>query len=289
MDGINDAIDLSSVEETGLFTLFNRAIESRSEDPILRDEKAEELVDRIDPLLKKKSGKMARQLRDRSIDPRLTVHIALRARKYDDYARDFLSRNPDGVIVNIGCGMDTRFFRIDNGRLQFFDIDLPELIRFKRKLLAENDRYHMIGQSVLDHSWMKDVEKYDRRVLFLAEGLFMYLPEEKVKKLILDMQERFPESELVCELTNRTWVEGFWGKLTSMKLKNRMKIGADAAFTFGVDHPNELETWGDGIEFVEQWFYMDDDHPKIGWMRIFKNIAIFRNAQYTARYILHGN
>jgi len=288
MDGINDAIDLSSVEETALFTLFNRAIESRSEDPILRDEKAEELMDRIDPLLKEKSGKMARQLRDRSIDPRLTVHVALRAKKYDDYAREFLTSNPNGVIVSIGCGLDTRFFRIDNGRLQFFDVDLPELIRFKRKLLTENDRYHMIGQSVLDPSWMDDVEKSGKRVLFLAEGLFMYLPEDEVKKLVLDMQGRFPESELVCELTNRTWVEGFWGKLTSMKLKNRVKMGADANFKFGVDHPDEMEIWGDGIEFIEQWFYMDDDHPKIGLMRIFKDMAIFRNAQYTARYKLHG-
>jgi len=284
---INNAIDLSSVEETALFTLFNRAIESRSEDPILKDEKAEELMDQIDLLLKEKSGKMARQLRNRSIDPRMTVHISLRAKKYDDYARNFLGSNPDSVIVNIGCGLDTRFFRIDNGRLQFFDIDLPELIRFKRILLAENDRYHMIGQSVLDHKWMDDVEKCGKRVLFLAEGLFMYLPEEEVEKLVLDMQQRFPESELVCELTNHTWVEGFWGKLTAMKLKNRMKMGADANFEFGVDHPAELESWGDGIEFIEQWFYMDDDHPKIGWMRIFKDMAIFRNAQYTARYKLH--
>jgi hypothetical protein len=52
--------------------------------------------------------------------------------------------------------------------------------------------------------------------------------------------------------------------------------------------PEELETWGEGIEFLEQWFYMDSNHPKLGLMRIFRNMAIFRNTQYTARYALHA-
>jgi O-methyltransferase involved in polyketide biosynthesis len=117
----------------------------------------------------------------------------------------------------------------------------------------------------------------------------MYLPEDEVRQLVLEMQRRFPGSELVCELTNRTWVEGLWGKLSAVKMKNRIKMGEDAAFQFGVDRADELETWGKGIEFLEQWFYMDSNHPKIGWMRIFKNMKIFRNAQYAVHYKLHGS
>jgi O-methyltransferase involved in polyketide biosynthesis len=83
MDEVKRTLDLSSVEETALLTLYNRAIESQSEAPILKDEKAEELMDRIDGLLERETGKMARQLRERTVDPRLNVHIALRARKYD--------------------------------------------------------------------------------------------------------------------------------------------------------------------------------------------------------------
>jgi len=184
--------------------------------------------------------------------------------------------------------MDTRFHRIDHGQAHFFDVDLPEMITFKGRFLDENERYHMIGQSVLDLSWMDKVEQQNYPVIFLAEGLFMYLPKEEVKNLVLEMQQRFPDSELVCELTNRTWVEGFWGKLVSLKMKNRMSIREDAAFQFGVDSPEELETWGEGIEFLEQWFYIDSNHPKLGWMRCFRNIGIFRNAQFTVRYALHA-
>ncbi len=282
------SFDLTGVGETALLTLYNRAVESRSVDPILKDEKAEELVDRIDPLLEDQSSEMARKLRKRAIDPRLAVHLALRAKKYDEYTKTFLGKHPQASVVNIGCGMDTRFHRIDNGQAHFFDIDLPEVIIFKKKFLSETERYHMIGQSVLDHSWMDEVERLHRPAVFLAEGLFMYLPEEEVRNLVLEMQRRFPDSELVCELTNRTWVEGFWGKLTSLKLKNRMSMREDAAFKFGVDCPEELETWGEGIEFLEQWFYMEGNHPKLGLMRIFRNMAIFRNAQYTAHYKLHA-
>ena len=124
--------------------------------------------------------------------------------------------------------------------------------------------------------------------MILAEGIFMYLPEKDVRRLVLALQERFPESDLVCELTNRTWVEGLWGKMAQMKMQRRMKMKSDTAFQFGVTSPEELETWGPGIEFMEMWFYMDDDHPKIGWYRIFRGLKIIRTAQYTVRYTLHS-
>jgi len=145
----------------------------------------------------------------------------------------------------------------------------------------------MIGQSVLETSWMDRIAALKKPTIFLAEGVFMYLPEEGVKALVLEMQRRFPESELVCELTNRTWVEGFWGKISTIKMKRRVKMGGDAGFKFGVSDARELESWHEGIEFLEQWFYMDSNHPKLGWMRIFRNLKIIRNAQFTAHYRLH--
>jgi methyltransferase (TIGR00027 family) len=281
-------INLSGVEETALLTLYARAIESQSKDPILKDEKIEELVDQLDPLLENKNSKMAGRLRKRAIDPRLTVHMQIRARKYDVYALAFLEKHPDGVVINIGCGLDTRFFRVDNGKAQFYDLDLPEMIKLKRQLIEENDRYHMIGHSVLDFEWMDPITALNRPTLILAEGVFMYLPKEKVKELVLELQRRFPDSELVCELTNRTWVEGFWGKMAAIKMKQRFNMREDADFKFGVSKASDFEDWGEGIEFLEKWFYMEGNHPKLGAMRIFRNWKIFQDAQFTARYRLHG-
>ena len=280
--------DFTGVEETGLLTLYGKALESQSCDPILKDAMAEEIVARIDPILQEKDGEMARQLRNKAVDPRLNVHLALRSRKYDDTARGFLDRHPDGVIVNMGCGLDTRFFRIDNGEMLFYDLDLPDIIDLKRRLVPANDRYHLLAGSVLDHGWMGQIQNAGRPVLILAEGIFMYLPEREVKSLILALQKRFPESELVCELTNRTWVEGLWGKMARLKMRRRLKMQSQSAFQFGVDSPEAFEAWGPGIEFHEMWFYMDENHPKLGWLRIFRGMKIIRTAQYTVRYTLHA-
>lgn len=281
-------VELSDVEETALLTLYAKAIESQSKDPILKDEKAEEMVRKIDAMLEDRTSAMALQLKNRTIDRRLVIYHALRTKKYDEYAQDFLTRNPAGTVVNIGCGMDTRFFRVDNGKLNFFDLDLPQMITFKKKMLKETKRYRMIGQSVLEIDWMDRISELQKPVIFLAEGVFMYLPEEDVKSLVLEMQKRFPGCELVCELTNLIWVEGFLGKLSSLKMKSRAKIGGSAGFQFGVSDACELETWHEGIELIEKWFYMDSDHPKLGWLRIFRNWRLIKNTQYTVRYRLNA-
>ena len=282
-------LNLSNIGETALLTLYARAIESKSDNPILKDEKAEEIIQALDPILKTRESKMARQLTERKLDPKLVTHLALRAEKYDRTAKQFLAQHPGASIVNLGCGLDTRFFRIDDGRLQCVDIDLPEMIALKRELLKETPRYRMLAGSVLDHAWMQKIEKNPGPYCFLMEGLLMYLPEDEVKRLILAMRDRFPGSEMVCEVTHRQWVEGFWGKLVALKMQKRTKFGRDARFQFGLRRPDEIETWGAGITFLEDWFYMDEDHPKIGWMRVFKNWKIFRTAQYTAHYQFKEN
>ena len=83
-------------------------------------------------------------------------------------------------------------------------------------------------------------------MLFLAEGIFMYLPEEEVKRLVLAIQDSFPESDLVCELTNRNLVEGLLGKMAQLKMKYQLKMQSQSAFRFGVSSPEALETWGAG-------------------------------------------
>ncbi len=282
------SLDFSDVESTNLLTLYSRAIESRSDDPILSDPHAERIVDLIDRRIANSKDPLLRMLYRKEVDPRLVVHSALRARKYDQYAQKFLGHHPGGMVVNLGCGMDTRFQRIDDGELRFFDLDLPEVIDLKRSILPESERYRMIAASVFDYRWMDQVAvAAGGPLLFLAEGLLMYLDPGKVKALVLEIQARFPGSELVCELANKSWIEGWRGKMGAKKMQRQLKIGAGARFTFGVDSPDELESWNPGIEFLEQWSYFDSNHPKLGWMRLFRHLELFRCVQYTVHYRLN--
>jgi methyltransferase (TIGR00027 family) len=281
-------IALPDVAETGLLTFYCHVIESQTPEPILLDKKAVEISHRLNPILEKSSNKLLRNLAKGKIKKELVVHITLRAKKYDEYAIAFLKEYPDGVLVNIGCGMDSRFQRVDDGRMTCFDLDLPEMIEFKKQFYEETNRYHFIAASVFDYVWMDQVAKIGNRpVLFMAEGVFMYLDGEKVKDLILTLQSRFPGSELVCEVVTELFTRKPWNKMVALKMNTQLGVGKDAAFTFGIKNSREMESWHSGIEFLEDWSYFDSQHPRLGWVGPMGRIKFMRDVQYTVHYRLH--
>lgn len=276
---------LSDVSATMLLTLYARAKESQSANPILVDEKAVELFEQIKPLAAQAAGELYRKVVEGDLPETLNQTMALRARHFDQQCRDFLRRYPDGAIVNLGCGLDTRFFRLDDGRLHLTDLDLPDVIALKRQLIVETDRYRMIASSVLDFSWMDQVVE-EPPTLFLAEGLFMYLPLEDVKALVLALQARFPGCELVCEVFNSGWLHGWRGKLIKRKLQSNMSMGAGAMFQSGIADSDSMEQWRSGIRFLDDWSFVDADEPKLGTLRLMRHWALFRKLQWVVHYRL---
>jgi O-methyltransferase involved in polyketide biosynthesis len=252
------------------------------------DQKAVEISHQLTPLFAKSSRSLLRNLAKGKVKKELVVHINLRAKKYDEYANSFLIENPNGIIVNIGCGMDSRFQRIDNGRMTCFDLDLPEMIQFKKQFYKETDRYHFIAASVFDYDWMDQVAKVEKQpVLFMAEGVFMYLDGGKVKDLILKLQSRFPGSELVCEVVTEIFTRKPWNKMVALKMNQQLGVGKGAAFIFGIRNSRELETWHSGIEYLDDWSYFDTRHPRLGWVGMMGKSKFMRNVQYTVHYRLN--
>lgn len=166
------------------------------------DPKAVEIMNELNKILSGSKNRLDKDLIKGKLKKELVIHVAIRAKKYDKYVCDFLEHAPDGVVVNIGCGLDSRFLRVNNGKVIFYDLDLPEVIEIKKQFFKENERYHFISSSVLDHKWMSIVAKHEGPFLFMAEGVFMYLDREDVQSLILKLQSEFPGSELVCEVFN---------------------------------------------------------------------------------------
>jgi methyltransferase (TIGR00027 family) len=278
---------LGDVAHTGLLTLFCHAIESRSREPLLVDPKAEAIADRLRPVLARSPTRILRHLAQGRLRDALVVHIALRARKYDRYAQDFVERHPGGCMVNLGCGLDTRFWRIDEGHLHLYDLDLPEVIALKRELVEETDRYHLIGLSLFEPQWMDRVAaEQPGPFLFLAEGLLMYLPPDRVRTLILELQSRFPGSELVFETVNSAWLKPSLKWMINFKMQKELGLGKGAEFQFGIRDGHELEEWSPGIRLLEEWTYVDEDEPRIGVMRSFRHWKLLRHTQWTVRYLL---
>ena len=157
------SLNLSGVAETLLLPLYNRAMESQRPDAILKDEKAVELVMQM-----RLDFSRVKQIHMNEL---LNAMRIIFTREIDRYARDFLARCPDAVVVHIGCGLDSRFERVDNGQVEWYDLDFPDVIQLRRNLLGdERERYHLLACSVLQDAWLETVKVHSPRpILFLAE------------------------------------------------------------------------------------------------------------------------
>ena len=256
--------NLSGVAKTLLITLYIRAIESQRPDALIKDVKAEALVSQMDQESLRKTLALT--------DDFSRVAVILKTREFDRFARDFLRRYPDAVVVHIGCGLDTRFERVadSNDQVEWYDLDLPEVIELRKKLVGgEGVRHHFLAGSVLDSVWLESVSAHHQRpFLFLAEGVFMYFEEAQVKSLVLTLRDRFPGAELVFDAYSpfMRWAHNF--KVT--------RTGIGAHLHWALKHGQDLERWGDGIRLLDERFPFQYPQPRMHravQMRLFPFLA----------------
>lgn len=228
---------LSAVSETMLATLYSHAAESRRPDGLIRDPRAEDLVARIDY-----------DFVSRQMDADDQSATCLRLRQFDRFAQAFLAAHPDGVVVHIGCGLDTRFDRVDNDQVTWYDLDLPPVIELRRRLLEETPRYRMIASSALDLAWLDSVDVHPGKpFLFIAEGVFMYFPDAEMQRLVSALRKRFPGAELVFDVASPLIVGLQNLSLALMKADFRMR--------WSLRRYDALEQWAPGIRLLEAWYY----------------------------------
>jgi len=249
--------DLSGVEETLLIPLYIRAMESQRSDACINDKRAEEVVRQLDQESLQKTLALTEDFG--------RMVVILKGREFDRFAQDFLMRHPDAVIVHIGCGLDTRFERVDNGRVEWYDLDLPDVIEIRRKLVGgEGARHHFLACSVLEPAWLDAVRVHrGRPFLFLAEGVFMYFTEAQVKSLVLTLRDRFPGAELVFDAFSPFMRWSHNHKVA------RTEIGAP--LHWALKHPQDIERWSDpstsfkasGIRLLDERYPFQAPEPRI--------------------------
>ena len=251
--------NLQGISETLLMTLYVRARESQRPDALIRDEKAVAMVHQI-------SCDFSRLRMQRHDE----IAVIMRMRKFDHHVRDFLVRNPNGVVVHIGCGLDTRFERVDNGSVDWFDLDMPDVMELRRELVnSECSRYHTLATSVFEDGWFEEVYRYKPRpFLFVAEGVLPYFEEAQVKSLFLKLRDHFPGSELVCDAHTPfvIWVDNL--QLAHAKLSARLH--------WSLKHGKDAEGWGEGIRLLDEWNYFEDDESPLKayrWVRLIPPLA----------------
>ena len=131
---------------------------------------------------------------------------AARTKLFDEQVRRHLALHPDCSVVNLACGLDDRFRRVDNGRIRWYNIDFPEVIALRKKLIPSDLRVTDLACSAFDSSWMGAVENKDH-TLILAEGFLMYVTEQEISGLLSAVAEQFRDSTLLLELMSKWMAE----------------------------------------------------------------------------------
>jgi O-methyltransferase involved in polyketide biosynthesis len=225
------SVQWGSVEWTNLVTLYLRAYESRSRSPILGDHTAAAAVDRIDYDFKRMN---------RSMVPASNQYlVALRAKQLDDWCAEFIARNPEAVVLHLGCGLDGRAFRLNPPpTVLWFDLDQPSVIGLRRQLYTDTEQYRMIGSSVTDPGWLESIPT-GRPALVVAEGLLMYVPEDEVRRLLDRLIDRFDHGEMLFDTLSPV------APLLS-------KAFTKGIIKWGIRDPRDIQSWNPRLRSLEQ-------------------------------------
>jgi len=262
---------IQGVAETLFIPLHARAIEAQRQDPLLKDEQSVSIVSKLDYDF----SRIRLQDHDK-------VAMILRIMEFDRFVRDFLIRFPEAAVVHIGCGLDTRFERVDNGLVQWFDLDLPEVIDLRREVIGiENNRYNLIARSVFDDAWVRDLNPYRKRpFLFVAEGVLPYFEEIQVKALVAKIQNCFPGSEMVFDAFTPVmhWLDNLHLVLSGFKPR----------LHWGLKNPREIETWGNSIRLLEEYYYFNRPQPRLGLFQLMRYLPVLAKSTGIFHYRL-GN
>jgi O-methyltransferase involved in polyketide biosynthesis len=225
------SIQLGRVQETLLIPLYARAADSRKKRPILNDPKAVEMVQSIDWDFR------------RFDQWRRVVGCTLRTAGFDELVKGFLSRHPEGTVVEIGAGLNTRFERLDNGTLHWFDLDLPDTVELRKKFFTDSGRRVTLAASILDPGWMAAVRESPGPYCFVAEAVFIYLTEREVKAALAQIADNFPGASIAFDTVTL--------RAVNHENKDHARRKLEARFAWACEDPREIERWNIGLRLVE--------------------------------------
>ena len=228
-------VDLTGPPQTMLDMVYARLLDAESAQPVLGDAWAKKLMDRVDYDVAK--SPIVKQRR------RQTMSIAVRGAQLDNWTAHFLANHERPIVLQIGAGLDSRFFRIDPGpNVDWYDIDFPEVIALREQFYPTRGNYHLVASSATDLSWLESIPA-DRPALLIAEGVSMYLTESDGVRLLRRVVERFPAGELQFD---------FWSRFGSktMRKGNTVVRFSNSELGWAVDEPDDILTAVPGTRLI---------------------------------------
>jgi O-methyltransferase involved in polyketide biosynthesis len=241
-------VGLDSLPEVGrslLINLLARAEESRRNHPVLVDREAVRIVDDL------MMDNTFREIFDRirlALDEFSCLSQVVRARCFDDEIAGFIARCPEATIVNIGAGLDTAFQRLDNGKMKWYDLDLPEVISLRRRLLPEGPRTTYIAKSAVDYTWLNDIAHGPSGLLLVSASVLFFLPETDVRELFSRLATSFPGAHLIFDTMSPLFLA-----IANRATLKRVGLGTEQPMRWAVRSPRRITRWNSLISVVDRY------------------------------------
>lgn len=241
-------IEKGTVQETLLIPLYGRKYAMDLYPDLFMDHDCQALFDRIDFTVPDNMKGMLGNI----------GCIMGATRQYDmaSACRAYLKAHPNACVVNLGCGLDTTFRQVDNGKAKGYNLDFPDTIAIRNELLGTREREFNIACDLNDISWFDQIDfRPEDGIVFFASGVFYYFKITDVEKLFAAMAEHFPGGKLVFDATKKkglksmlkTWLKGF-----------EMK---DINVYFSVDDVHTLKEWSGHISSAVSNPYLTGYRP----------------------------
>jgi len=260
------------LEDSLFLTLYARARDYRRPHSILGDAAADQIVRTVDYDF----GRLR-------IDTNLILNVALRAKKLDQVASDFLARHPDAVGIDLGAGLDTRATRLDPpSTVDWYDVDFPAVAAARERLIPQRANGHVIGADVREKDWLDGIPT-GRPAVIVADGLMGFLTQDELVSLWNRLVDHVPSGEIVFNSYTRfaIWLA---------RHAPGTKTVADLVKFPGMDDPREPERWNPRLQLVREITLSRE--PEIaefpsGWRRYHRLAAHSTAWSRTGTVVLH--
>jgi O-methyltransferase involved in polyketide biosynthesis len=244
-------MNLSQVSRTAILTLITRVVASERQNAHFNDPMAVRCLEGLVSVAsaEERNWILSRKRFYGTISAHDAIAGARRARVFDSIASRYIAANPRCTIINLGCGFDTRFWRIASENCRYVEVDLPEVVALNREIFKDGLGYELIGCSVLDPSWLDQVTADgSSRSMLLAEGLLMFLPKPDVIQLFRRLANRFSDSQFAFDVVPQKYLKGLWKML--LRLETSINWRLDVSWLSGIKDAREIETYAPGITVI---------------------------------------
>ncbi len=218
--------------------VWARAVETSKTNPMLVDNTAVKILESVD---------FDFTIMTQNVPEISQVSWVARCKRFDMVIKEFIAKHPNGIIVNIGCGLDTTYERISNQNVIWYDLDLPDVIELRKKFLYETANRKFIANSFLDIKWF-DVISRPKKILFISTGVFVYFNEEEIKEFLLKLVDSFPGAELFFDVTSPKGVE------VANIIIQKSGLDENSFFKWGLKDKNVITSWSSKIKLLGTFY-----------------------------------